>query len=189
MFKIAKEFEFDYSHRVFVQDVNPELSLTNCNKCRFPHGHRGRVLIHLTAEALDDKGMVFDFVNLNFVKKFIDDVLDHKCILSIQDPSLPIFYPLFKNIHKKFVQVPIEDDYLQRHPELYWTIKPEYYLNLSSTEQEIYEGLVFVNFVPTSENLSKWLFDIVQKKLEGYATVSQVQFFETPKSQSNYFPE
>lgn len=189
MFVIAKEFEFDYAHRVFVQNVDPQLSLTNCNKCRFPHGHRGRVLVHLKANELDDKGMVFDFVNLNFIKKFIDDVLDHKCILSIQDPSLPIFYPLLKNIHENFVQLPIEDDYLQRFPEGYWLIKPEYYSNLSNTEQEIYGGLVFVNFIPTSENLSKWLFDIVQKKIEDYATVSRVQFFETPKSQSNYYSE
>lgn len=184
MFVIVKEFEFDYAHRVFVQDVDPELSLTNCNKCRFPHGHRGRVLIHLAAETLDEKGMVFDFVNLNFIKKFIDDVLDHKCILSYQDPSLPIFYPLLKNIND---ETDINfDQLLDSHQEGYLLIKPELFQDLSTTEQEIYGGLVFVDFIPTSENLSKWLFDIVQKRLEGYATVSRVQFFETPKSQSNY---
>jgi 6-pyruvoyltetrahydropterin/6-carboxytetrahydropterin synthase len=65
-------------------------------------------------------------------------------------------------------------------------LKPDQYQDLPSYEQEIYEGLVLVNFVPTSENLSKWLHQIIQNKMSHLCKVSQVQFYETPKSQSNY---
>lgn len=185
MYEIAKEFEFDYSHRVFVQEVNPELSLTNCNKCRWPHGHRGKVIVYLSAKELDDKGMVFDFVDLNFFKKFIDDTLDHKCILSYHDPSLPIFYPLFE---KRDDESLINFDQIFEHfRDGHMVVKPEIYENMSTTEQEIYGGLVFVDFVPTSENLSKWLWQVVDSKIGHLCKVSRIQFFETPKSQSNYY--
>jgi 6-pyruvoyltetrahydropterin/6-carboxytetrahydropterin synthase len=44
-----------------------------------------------------------------------------------------------------------------------------------------------VDFPPTSENLSKWMFDIVQKKMSELGiSVSKVTWHETPKSVSTY---
>lgn len=188
MFKIAKEFEFDYSHRVWLQSLDFELSQTNCNKCRWPHGHRGRVIIYLESETLNDKGMVFDFVEMNFIKRFLDDIIDHKCIMDLNDPALKIQFPLLN-----FIDFPSNSDtidhLLEYHDEGYFIIQKDRYLNLPHYEQEIYEGLILVPFVPTSENLSKWLWEIVDKKIGHLCKVSRVQFFETPKSQSNYISE
>jgi 6-pyruvoyltetrahydropterin/6-carboxytetrahydropterin synthase len=49
------------------------------------------------------------------------------------------------------------------------------------------EGYLIVDFVPTSENLSKWLFDIVNSKMSQIGVkVSRIDWFETPKSRSSY---
>jgi len=51
--------------------------------------------------------------------------------------------------------------------------------------QEMYEGFIIVDFVPTSENLSCWLLKIVQKKMALINIhVSHLEYFETPKSRS-----
>jgi len=48
---------------------------------------------------------------------------------------------------------------------------------------EKYEGMVVVDFVPTSENLTRWIFDIVQERMrELNVKVESVEFWETPKS-------
>ena len=58
------------------------------------------------------------------------------------------------------------------------------FLALNKAIREKYEGLVFVNFVPTSENLAAWLFKIIQKKLESLpeVTLDAIELWETPKS-------
>jgi len=49
----------------------------------------------------------------------------------------------------------------------------------------MYEGFIIVDFVPTIENISAWLLQIVQKKMMKInITVSRIEFFETPKSRS-----
>ena len=40
--KISKEFEFCYGHRVWSQTLNTEFSLDGCLKCRHLHGHQGK---------------------------------------------------------------------------------------------------------------------------------------------------
>lgn len=187
MYKIGKEFSFCYGHRVHNQQLNSELSLDSCLACRHQHGHQGTINVYLEAKELSN-GMVTDFKHLNWFKKWLDDVLDHKMILDINDPALSTFYPIFQRFgfpnHSETV------DYLcEIHDEGHLNLWADHYLHLSQFEQEIYEGLVLVPFVPTSENLSKWLFDIVQKKMGHICKVHSVQFLETPKSQSNYFSE
>ena len=47
---------------------------------------------------------------------------------------------------------------------------------------------IIVDFVPTSENISAWLLQIVQKKMmEININVSHIEFFETPKSKSTVY--
>jgi len=191
---IHKAFEFDYAHRVHSQRLNAELSIDSCLACRHLHGHRGKVVVYLTSGELDDKGMVMDFKELNWFKKFLDDVLDHKMILDLNDPVLKTVYPLFNgagNEHFHYGPLDVDygpnlDQYLQYIDGSYYKIWEDLYKNLPTHDKEIYEGLVLVDFVPTSENLSKWLFEIVQRKLEGYATVEKIEFWETPKSCSIY---
>ena len=177
MWKIAKQFDFCYGHRVWSQTLNPEFSLDSCLKCRHLHGHQGTLNVFLEADHLQD-GMVTDFKHLNWLKKWLDDVLDHKFIMDANDPAFPLFFPGLRN---NLITVDIDGKNFYQIPD------PKILEYLVSPMNEIYEGLVFVNFVPTSENLSKWIFDIVQEKMSKInVKVSGVQFFETPKSQSNY---
>lgn len=54
-------------------------------------------------------------------------------------------------------------------------------------ETEFYEGYFLVDFVPTSENLSAWLFHLAEAKMSKLGVkVSRIDWFETPKSRSTY---
>lgn len=175
MHTIAKEFGFDYGHRVHVQKLNTDYSLDNACVCRHLHGHRGTVRVFLEAEELNEEAMVTDFKHLNWFKKFLDDVIDHKFIIDKNDP-----------LYNRIVG---EDIRLKRNVidgQTYWV--PSLIDFATGTPlYEYYEGLVIVDFVPTSENLSKWLFKIVSERMKGLGVkCSRIQFFETPKSQANY---
>ncbi|WP_026804045.1 6-carboxytetrahydropterin synthase [Aliarcobacter lanthieri] len=172
MWKISKEFDFCYGHRVWSQTLNVDFSLDSCLMCRHLHGHQGKVIIHLEATQLKD-GMVTDFKHLNWFKAFLDDVLDHKFIIDIKDP---LFSTIVPNIKKENL-IKFDDGYsiIDLTP-----FKNEFI--------ELYESFIIVDFVPTSENLSAWLLKIVQNKMkEINIKVSHIEFLETPKSKSTFY--
>jgi len=79
-FKITKQIDFCYGHRLLNYD----------GKCRFLHGHNGRVEIEISANTLDKRGMVMDFNDIkSLVKAWIDENLDHKMLLRTDDPIIP----------------------------------------------------------------------------------------------------
>jgi len=172
MWKISKEFDFCYGHRVWSQTLNTDFSLDNNLMCRHLHGHQGKIIIHLEATKLKD-GMVTDFKHLNWFKKLLDDVLDHKFIIDINDP---LFSTIVPNI-KKDNLIKFEEDYSL--------------VDLKSFKNELlefYESFIIVDFVPTSENLSAWLLKIVQNKMkELNIKVSHIDFLETLKSKSTFY--
>ncbi|QKF60049.1 6-carboxytetrahydropterin synthase [Aliarcobacter lanthieri] len=172
MWKISKEFDFCYGHRVWSQTLNVDFSLDSCLMCRHLHGHQGKVIVHLEATQLKD-GMVTDFKHLNWFKAFLDDVLDHKFIIDIKDP---LFSTIVPNIKKENL-IKFDDGYsiIDLTP-----FKNEFI--------ELYESFIIVDFVPTSENLSAWLLKIVQNKMkEINIKVSHIEFLETPKSKSTFY--
>ncbi len=80
-FQITKTIEFSYGHRL----------LNHEGKCRHLHGHNGLVEVDVEAEAVDRLGMVIDFADVNdVVKTWIDENLDHRMLLSGDDPATPI---------------------------------------------------------------------------------------------------
>ena len=168
IFEIDKQFDFCYGHRVYNQELDPELSVNGLCKCRHLHGHNGRLLVGLKAENLE-RGMVTDFKNLECIKVLVDDVLDHKFIAGFEDP---LFDELFNN-SKENIQW---DEYDLGH------VHPAHIDKL--------EGLVVVKFVPTSENLCKMFADIAGKRLAKIfgdrVSVSYVDFWETPKSHCRF---
>ncbi len=173
--KISKAFDFCYGHRVWSQELNADFSLDPCLKCRHLHGHQGKVIIYLEANELKN-GMVTDFKHLNWFKAFLDDVLDHKFIIDINDP---LFSTLLPHYSKE---------------ELILQNEGHFCVDLSKLQKEpthiieMYEGYVIVDFVPTSENLSAWFLTIAQEKMKQLnIKVSQVEFAETPKSISNVY--
>lgn len=172
MWEISKEFDFCYGHRVWSQSLNTEFSLDGCLMCRHLHGHQGKVIVYLKSDTLES-GMVTDFKHLNWFKKFLDDILDHKFIIDINDP---LFKTLLPSIEKKDL-ISFEEGYKR--------------VNLSDFENEIlelYESYIIVDFVPTSENISAWLLKIVQEKMKKIdIKVSKIEFLETPKSKSTFY--
>ena len=55
---------------------------------------------------------------------------------------------------------------------------------------EKYEGLIIVNFVPTSERLCQWWYEVANKMLNELGIdVVAVEYWETPKSHCRYQPE
>lgn len=172
--KISKSFDFCYGHRVWSQELNPDYSLDPCLKCRHLHGHQGQVIIYLEAQKLEN-GMVTDFKHLNWFKAFLDDVLDHKFIIDINDP---LYETLIPNVDKSSL---IEFD--EGYKIIDSTIFKDDTLLL-----ELYESYVIVDFVPTSENLSAWFLKIAQEKMNKIGIkVASVEFAETPKSKSHVY--
>lgn len=171
---ISKDFNFCYGHRVYNQKLNAEYSLETSCKCRHLHGHEGLVIVSLQSNKLQN-GMVTDFKHLNWFKEWLNDELDHKFIMGLDDPLLFHEAPL------------VNDSTLSRHEAGHYTLNPSSYYDLELPIREKYEGMVFTKFVPTSENISKWMFTYIDQKMSKIGVqVISVQFFETPKSHSTY---
>ena len=64
MFKISKQFELCYSHRVWKQSLDPELSNNAVCACRQNHGHNSLITIELEGTELNQQGMLVDYVIL-----------------------------------------------------------------------------------------------------------------------------
>lgn len=81
MFRVTKEIDFCYGHRLMNYD----------GKCKYLHGHNGRAVIQLEGDVLDHRGMVVDFSDIKrHVAGWIDANLDHRMILHVEDPIVPI---------------------------------------------------------------------------------------------------
>jgi len=182
MHKITKEFGLDYGHRVWSQKLNPTFSIDDCLVCRHLHGHRMALFIELEAEKLE-AGMVTDFKHLNWFKEWLDIFIDHKFIIDINDPA-------FERITGRTVD---QVNFRPSLPGIDWANLGHFILDgsqdeITQIENEITESFVVVEFVPTSENLAKWFFEIVtQKMVELNVKVSKVTMSETPKSQAVYY--
>lgn len=111
MFRVTREIDFCYGHRL----LNYE------GKCKYLHGHNGRVLITVESAALDRRGMVLDLGDIKrVIQRWIDDHLDHRMILCRDDPVVSVLQemgePLFlmdenptaENIARRIAQHGIE---------------------------------------------------------------------------------
>ena len=85
VYRVTCQIDFCYGHRL----------LHYAGKCRYLHGHNGRAVISLGAEALDERGMVLDFTDIKReVSAWIDQNLDHRMILNEADAIVPILREL-----------------------------------------------------------------------------------------------
>lgn len=197
---IDKSFSFCYGHRVHNQRLDTDFTESGdaCLACRHLHGHEGLIKVFLeeiiVGQNIQNTGMVTDFKHLGWVKNFIDDTLDHKLILDIKDPLLREEASWLYNDSNELDL----DGFCHKMPEGFWIpdmnlindTLDEYKKKHSFPEDEAqaifekYEGLVLVDFVPTSENLAAWLLDITSKKMAGISNVrvKAVEYWETPKS-------
>lgn len=174
--EINKAFEFCYGHTVHNQFLEEEYSLTTKCKCRHLHGHQGKIVVNISGQNLK-RGMVTDFNNLNWVKDFIDSVIDHRFIIDWKDPN------------RKIMGIP--DNLMKRN--LIYSREKKYstLVQIPEAKKDYFGSFVFVNFVPTSENLSKWIYEIIEAEMGVYfqnigAKLESVEWWETPKSKSIY---
>lgn len=185
--RIDKQFDFCYGHRVHNQKLNEDYSLDSCLACRHLHGHQGILKVHLELPdgGIENTGMVTDFKHLNWMKKWIDDVLDHKFIIDKDDPVIHELFDYIADkpgVLKEDTLVEFEEGYKVPNLRL---LEP----HLTPALTEVYEGLVVVNFVPTSENLCAWIAKVAQKRMERLGViVACVEFNETPKSHCQVHP-
>ncbi len=85
MFQVSREIEFCYGHRL----------LNYAGKCRYLHGHNGRLVVTVESEHLDTTGMVHDFSDIKrCVAGWIENNLDHRMILHEADPAIPMLRQL-----------------------------------------------------------------------------------------------
>lgn len=87
MYKISKQFAFSASHIL--------KGLPENHPCSRLHGHNYIITLHLKSAALNAVGFVRDYRELDKIKKYIDDTLDHRHLNDI----LP-FNPTAENMAK-----------------------------------------------------------------------------------------
>lgn len=198
--QICKEFGADYGHRVHNQRLNKEYSMDDDCVCKHLHGHRLKLVVYLEASELDG-GFVTDFKHLNWVKNFIDGVIDHKFILDLNDPwfvniinakpiydndgklthltsTLPLNTKCGHTVKVNTVYVPGTEHFAGYAVDA---------SDMSGPEKEFFEGFFLVPFVPSSENLSKWVFECVDSKMSQInVKTTRIDWWETPKSKSTY---
>lgn len=189
--KISKQFNFAYGHRVWVQKLEQEFALDRKCVCRHLHGHEAEVHVHLVGDDLNQQGMVTDFLHLSWLKKFFDESVDHKFIIDKNDP---LFLSMMTIEEKgiwpdglNFRPLYVPDTNHMAGQVL--TVSNAKLGQGSKDESlyEYYESFFIVDFIPTSENLSKWVYDLVEPKMARIGVkVGEVEWWETPKSCSRY---
>lgn len=170
---IDKQFDWEMGHRVWAQELNnPELSISTDCACKHLHGHSYTIKVFLGADKLDQSAMVTDFKNLNFMKQFIDNVLDHKFMIDINDPN----FEIITGVHPAIVAKANNFELLSKFfPPL-----------KDKNRLEHINSFVLVNFVPTSENICRYLKEYAQEQIKDVATVVAVELWETKKSHARY---
>jgi 6-pyruvoyltetrahydropterin/6-carboxytetrahydropterin synthase len=176
---IDKSFEFCYGHRVHTQTLNGEYAADLKCACRHLHGHEGKMQVFLKSPTgvLDPTGMVTDFRHLEWLKKWINEYIDHQFMLDVNDP-------LFGQLIGPRTMIPV---YIPETDQYAGSILDLSDLEPNTPEYEYYEGFFIVDFVPTSENLSSWMADLVDAKMKKLnVTVDRIDWWETPKSRSTF---
>lgn len=192
MFTVEKTFTADLAHRVHTQKLDSDFTENNSKilKCRGLHGHTVSILIRLASAELVNN-MVLDYNEIGWFKTLINDILDHKTLLSLDDP-----------IYKKAI-VPLIQNYCTNVDLISTTWSSgkfnSYKINLSNCEdQDIYEllnSITLIDFASTSENLAEFLHSIVAERINAFnnanntnVRVHSVSYKETPSSTAVFIP-
>lgn len=59
--------------------------------CAYIHGHNWSISLTFSAKELDRNGFIVDFGKLKYIKQWIEENLDHRCLLNIDDPCVNDF--------------------------------------------------------------------------------------------------
>jgi len=162
MYKISKQFGASYGHRVWNQTLNDG----QVCKCRRLHGHNSVIELELESDSLTND-MVLDYNELKMFKSFVDEYIDHRTILDINDPIL-------NHLNLK---------YLICAPKFGFSKVDALYPFSDDAERELYESIILIDCVPTSENFCRLIFN----GLKGIVPqLSSVSWSETEKTNASY---
>lgn len=149
---ISKEIQFDAGHRV----------PNHKSKCRNPHGHRYRVVVHCSGRIIEtpgssDEGMLVDFSDLkSLMEEKIHDVLDHGFIVYVKDAVM--------------------SDALLK--------------GSCSGSEPVEWKLIFFPYIPTAENIARWcwdqLYDDIAQTFQRELELIMIEVWETPTSCAYY---
>ena len=107
MFCISKEFSFDASHIL--------MGMPEGHKCGRLHGHTYTVIVELAMPKLDDNGFVQDYGDLEPIKQYIDNHLDHRHLNDVlmMNPTAELIamhlYEEFKQDFPKLKSVSVKE--------------------------------------------------------------------------------
>jgi len=178
MFEISKNFQICYAHRVFSQNVNEKYSGSSDCPCQKIHGHGGVITVSLSAPSLDTRGFVIDYKELSFVRDFLDNNIDHRFIISDLDPG---FLRLVGYTPAQFKAMSSKISLLDEVGMGYRTF--------DDSDVHLDSFVMIENINPTSENLSKWVYEGIEKVInlsEFDCTVNYVDWSETAKTHARY---
>ncbi len=201
-----------YAHRVHCQDIRHALCTDgDTNACLRTHGHNGVAELTIGGNELS-KGFVADFKELNFMKVVYDEMFDHRFVLDVNDPiadklaqgkfmyageqgdlnnasilvevcGIEYLLPIVPFEVKGTDLIPF---YRVGDLDTIATMHPEF----ARTDLSHLEALSLVNYIPSSENFVKHMFELAQSVLAPYhITVVSSSWKETEKSTAVYFGE
>ena len=138
--------------------------------------------------------MVLDYNELGFVKDMINDILDHRTLIAESDPILKkVLLPVFSDNLKESLLEKSSEPY----PVFIKTSWECSKFNIDVIEdldiKEFLGSFVIVPFTTSSENISRWIFQIVESKIYKFnqihgtdVKVLSVSYKETPNSEAVY---
>ena len=195
MFTIEKTFTGDLAHRIHTQRLDSDFTEKGSKilKCRRLHGHTFGLKVKLGSKTLEND-MVLDYNELGFVKDMINDILDHRTLIAESDPILKkVLLPVFSDN--------LKESLLEKSSEPYpifiktpWGCSK---FNIDVIEdqdiKEFLDSFVIVPFTTSSENISRWICQIVESKIYKFnqihgtdVRVLSVSYKETPNSEAVY---
>lgn len=209
--KIQKSFEIDFGHRVWTQQLDENFSGISTCPCKLLHGHRGKFILELEGVVDPRTGMVVDFKNLDFIKKLINNLFDHKFLIDINDPfldkqirdwSVDSTCSILTNMNN-VIAVQSQDIYngcthkeimiqlMKSNPKLNkiaFTVNKD----MKCADDEWLCSFTFCNFVPTAENISAAVLETIKNLMSpsifAGVELTSVQFYETPTGSAIALP-
>jgi 6-pyruvoyl-tetrahydropterin synthase len=185
MIKISKTFDFEYSHRVYTQNINSNLACSNGseNTCQHWHGHSGSLKVELGSNTLDNRGFVLDYKELGFIKDIIKDYLDHKSIIGVGDPLFGYF--------KETMSLELVEAFFSENLTHKIYIVESTQDNLIEAVRSFIESFTIVDVIPTSENLAFVFYHLIYERMKALSIPDDIKLLsvswsETPTSTATY---
>ena len=71
--------------------------------CSFIHGHNWGISLTFACQAPDANGFVVDFGELKYIKRWIDEHLDHACLFNQDDPNIIPLLEQYGSLFKAYI--------------------------------------------------------------------------------------